>query len=57
MKNDQLRPEVMKTQAELMLTDDLSERIKETIDKCYPSSKKDFLFSLMINRQFILRFI
>lgn len=42
MKNDQLRPEVMKTQAELMLSDDLSERIKETIDKCYPSSKKDF---------------
>lgn len=37
MKNDQLRPEVMKTQAELMLTDDLSERIKVTIDKCFPS--------------------
>ncbi|KAL2719253.1 general odorant-binding protein 72-like [Vespula squamosa] len=37
MKNDQLRPEVMKTQAELMLTDDLSERIKVTIDKCAPS--------------------
>ncbi|KAL2745766.1 general odorant-binding protein 56d-like [Vespula maculifrons] len=37
MKNDQLRPEVMKTQAELMLTNDLSERIKVTIDKCFPS--------------------
>ncbi|XP_035740320.1 uncharacterized protein LOC118449626 [Vespa mandarinia] len=37
MKNDQLRPEVMKTQAELMLIDEISERIKETIDKCYPS--------------------
>ncbi|XP_046830590.1 uncharacterized protein LOC124429403 [Vespa crabro] len=37
MKNDQLRPEVMKTQVELMLIDEISERIKETIDKCYPS--------------------
>ncbi|XP_047361835.1 uncharacterized protein LOC124953878 [Vespa velutina] len=37
MKNDQLRPEVMKTQAELMLIEEISERIKETIDKCYPS--------------------
>lgn len=44
MKNDQLRPEVMKTQAELMLTNDLSERIKVTIDKCFPSSKKDFYY-------------
>ncbi|XP_014604975.1 PREDICTED: general odorant-binding protein 56d [Polistes canadensis] len=37
MRNDEFRPDVMKTQAELMLTEDLSERIKETIDKCYPS--------------------
>ncbi|XP_043504616.1 general odorant-binding protein 72-like [Polistes fuscatus] len=37
MRNDEFRPDVMKTQAELMLTEDLSERIKETIDKCFPS--------------------
>lgn len=37
MRNDVLRPDVMKTQADLMLNEDLSERVKDAIDVCFPS--------------------
>ncbi|KAK2586405.1 hypothetical protein KPH14_010690 [Odynerus spinipes] len=36
MRNDVIRPDIIKNQAELMLAEDISERMKTTIDTCFP---------------------